>query len=92
MRYNSDEDQRLTIRLEDDLRETLTVEARQQNAFAVLRDQVPAAAVARTAGRGDGVTVDNNNSRQQKKAPARTGAKSKDLSDGRDTRPRLAAQ
>jgi hypothetical protein len=35
---------------------------------------------------------DNNNSRQQKKAPARTGAKSKDLSDGRDTRPRLAAQ
>jgi hypothetical protein len=30
MRYNSDEDQRLTIRLEDDLREALTAEARQQ--------------------------------------------------------------
>ena len=30
MRYNSDKDQRLTIRLEDDLREMLTVEARQQ--------------------------------------------------------------
>jgi hypothetical protein len=43
--------------------------------------------------RGDGMTtVHNSNSRQQKKAPARTGAKSKDLSDGRDTRPRLAAQ
>jgi hypothetical protein len=30
MRYNSDEDQRLTIRLEDDLREALIAEARQQ--------------------------------------------------------------
>jgi plasmid stability protein len=30
MRYNSDEDQRLTIRLEDDLREMLTVEASRQ--------------------------------------------------------------
>jgi hypothetical protein len=30
VRYNSDEDQRLTIRLEDDLREALTAEARQQ--------------------------------------------------------------
>jgi predicted HicB family RNase H-like nuclease len=30
MRYNSDEDQRLTIRLPDDLREALTAEAQQQ--------------------------------------------------------------
>ena len=30
MRYNSDEDQRITIRLEDDLRDVLTVEARRQ--------------------------------------------------------------
>ena len=30
MRYNPDEDRRLTIRLEDDLREALTAEARQQ--------------------------------------------------------------
>jgi hypothetical protein len=30
VRYNSGEDQRLTIRLEDDLREALTAEARQQ--------------------------------------------------------------
>ena len=30
MRYNSDEDQRFTIRLPDDLREALTTEAQQQ--------------------------------------------------------------
>jgi hypothetical protein len=30
MRYNPDEDRRLTIRLEDDLREMLTAEARRQ--------------------------------------------------------------
>ena len=30
MRYNPDEDRRLTIRLEDDLREALTAEARRQ--------------------------------------------------------------
>jgi hypothetical protein len=30
MRYNPDEDRRLTIRLEDDLREALTAEAQQQ--------------------------------------------------------------
>ena len=30
MRYNSDDDRRLTIRLEDDLREALTAEARKQ--------------------------------------------------------------
>jgi hypothetical protein len=30
MRYNPDEDRRLTIRLEDDLRELLTVEAQRQ--------------------------------------------------------------
>src|SRR5262245_29550115 len=30
MRYNPDEDRRLTIRLEDDLREAMTSEARQQ--------------------------------------------------------------
>jgi hypothetical protein len=30
MRYNPDEDRRLTIRLEDDLREALSAEARQQ--------------------------------------------------------------
>jgi hypothetical protein len=30
MRYNPDEDQRLTIRLEDDLRDMLAAEARQQ--------------------------------------------------------------
>jgi hypothetical protein len=30
MRYNPDEDRRLTIRLPDDLREALTAEARQQ--------------------------------------------------------------
>ena len=30
MRYNPDEDRRLTIRLEDDLRDVLTVEARRQ--------------------------------------------------------------
>ena len=30
MRYNPDKDRRLTIRLEDDLREALTAEARQQ--------------------------------------------------------------
>jgi hypothetical protein len=30
MRYNADQDRRLTIRLEDDLREALTAEARQQ--------------------------------------------------------------
>ncbi len=30
MQYNPDEDRRLTIRLEDDLREALTAEARQQ--------------------------------------------------------------
>jgi hypothetical protein len=30
MRYNPDEDRRLTIRLKDDLREVLTAEARRQ--------------------------------------------------------------
>jgi hypothetical protein len=30
MRYNPDEDRRLTIRLEDDLREALAAEARRQ--------------------------------------------------------------
>ena len=30
MRYNPEEDRRLTIRLEDDLREMLTAEARRQ--------------------------------------------------------------
>lgn len=42
--------------------------------------------------RGLRMTRRSLNSRQQKKAPARTGAKLKDLSDGRDTRPRLAVQ
>jgi hypothetical protein len=92
MRYNSDEDQRLTIRLPDDLREALTAEAQQQLRSLCSEIKFRLRQSLRTAGRGDGVTVDNNNSRQQKKAPARTGAKSKDLSDGRDTRPRLAAQ
>jgi predicted HicB family RNase H-like nuclease len=30
MRYNPDEDRRFTLRLDDDLRETLTAEARRQ--------------------------------------------------------------
>jgi hypothetical protein len=51
-------------------------------------------ALARAAlRRGDGMTtVHNNNSRQQKKAPGRTGAKLKDMTSGTDTNPPARAQ
>src|SRR5262249_34999379 len=56
------------------------------------RDPIPAASVARAARRGNGVTADNMNSKQEKNGRPKRAAKLKERNSDRDTRARNGAQ
>jgi hypothetical protein len=93
MRYNPDKDRRLTIRLEDDLREALTEEARQQ--LRSLCSEIKLRlrqSFDRQTGRDAGMTAHNNKSAQKKMAATKAAKRIKHCYGKQHRRSRAPAQ